>query len=1039
MRTLFVLLSLFVAFYSHAIDSAQSGLWSAPSTWVGGIVPTDTDNVTILSGHTVTVDASSGAQLLTIQQGATLTFSNAVTAGLGTRRIHVEGHLLHNANGLGTHQMTFGSNASFTMSGNARLSFTTWTGSPVTGTWLDMTPLDNANVNITGGTFEFNQAHTDPNQLMMKAKGDLVLGVNNLIKFTNPYATLANPITINAELPIVGNLETPQSPVQLSGGMVNGQLTPVQVRGNFTNRGYVLPWSTTTECIFYGNINSIGSSTGIAFATLRFGSPTLPATNAQTITATNIGMYSVTNLYINNTNAAGVLFTGNFTSTWMNVSGTLTFNQGKLFLGSTIRGLTLTNPVVGASANSYIVTQGTASVFKSLTISTFEYPVGSTTGYAPIVLSFSSNSNINTSVQVIDDAMLGTNALNRKWRINKETSGFGTYSVTFKWLQSYENSAFDRTDCYGHHISSNANLTSGQNASGGPLYAVGASFQLSTFTPTDFTVKSTPLVSPIVSAQSGPWEQATTWVGGTVPSAASPATILSGHTVTVQSTANARNLLVSGGASLVLNQPSELIINNGALTVDGSVTLNGGATWTAASVITVHGNVAINSTGTLNLAGQLDNCCFPVRYSATIIARGISIGGATNVAAGTPVFNIMSGAQLSSNQGQITVYRHKGDPANNTATFLSEVPMPTGVEVFFTTPHFNTTLPIIAQCTQYDKILLNIYQDYVHFGSPTNQVIFAGNFTTQSASNGLLVQPNHEVILLGNIQHFSTFGLGLNSTLRFGSSTYTPAAAQEINNLTVGNLATVYVDNPHGIEGNLNTQNIIFVRGKIKGSVSANTVSGYDNSRYVVGSLALKSVAAQTNALFPVGTQNDYLPIIMNSPTGPSDMEAGVSLSNTFVPTPSPGLTLEFLLRKSSTSPFGIPTATVSWTAPYEKPGFTRNGIRLYYFYTTGGGFPSWQTFGTDIGATGTNPYQATFLLNAPNSGERFTFGNGTVPLTSVKSVLYLPNVTSLPQLTTNDISLIAGPQKGMIVYDINTNCMKYYNGTLWKCVAVQP
>lgn len=1043
MRSLFLFLSLLMSLGSHAINSTQSGLWSAPSTWAGGVVPTYTDDVTILNGHTVTVDASSGAQpseaqFLTIQQGATLTFVNVAGGGLVTRRIHVEGHLLHNAKQLVMHQMTFGTNASFTMSGNALLTFTTWTGSPVAGTWLDMTPLANANVNITGGTFEFNQAHIDPTQLMMKAKGDLVLGVNNTIKFTNPYATLVDPITINAELPIVGHLQTPESPCRLAGGLVNGQLTPVQIRGNLTHYGYIFPWSTANEIIFYGNVNTFYSSADIVFPTLRFGSAEQAATNAQIITATNKTAYAVTNLYINNTHPAGVLFTGNFTATRMNVSGTLTFNQGKLFLGTAITGLTLANPVAGASENAYVVTQGTAKVSKTLNISTFEYPVGSTTGYTPIVLNFSTNSNVNTSVQVIDDNTQGTNSITKKWRITKETSTFGTYSATFKWLQAYENTAFDRTDCYGHNISGNANLTGGQNAAGGPLYAVGGSFQLSSVTPTDFTVKSTPLVSPIVSAQSGPWEQAATWVGGVVPSATAPTTIVNGHTVSVQSTANARSLRVNSGASLVLNYPSELIVNNGALIADGSITINGGSTWNNASVITVHGNVSINATGALNLQGQLDNCCFPLRYSAIILARGISAGGATNVATGVPIFNVESGAQLTSGQGQITVYRHKGDLTYTTPTFSSAVAMPAGTEVFFTTPHFNTTQPIIAECTTYDKILLNTYLDYVRFGSSTNQVIIAGKVTAQTVSTGITVKNDHELILLNDIDLGSNrpIGLGLNSSVRFGNSTHTPTATQQINNLEVPN-GTVYMDNPNGVEGNLITENLVFVRGKIKGSVSASTVADYDATRYIVGSLALKNIPAQTNALFPVGTENDYLPITMNSPTGPSDMEAGISLSNNFTPTPSPGLTLEYLLRKSASSPFGIPTATVSWTGTYEKSGFTRNGIRLYYLLT-GAGFPSWQTFGTDIGATGSNLYQATFQLFAPNNGERFAFGNGTIPLTSVKSVVYLPNLLNVPQLTTGDIALIAAPQKGMIVYDLNANCMKYYNGAVWKCIAVQ-
>lgn len=41
---------------SAQIKSAQSGDWSSASTWTGGIVPSDSDNVVIVSSHTVNID-----------------------------------------------------------------------------------------------------------------------------------------------------------------------------------------------------------------------------------------------------------------------------------------------------------------------------------------------------------------------------------------------------------------------------------------------------------------------------------------------------------------------------------------------------------------------------------------------------------------------------------------------------------------------------------------------------------------------------------------------------------------------------------------------------------------------------------------------------------------------------------------------------------------------------------------------------------------------------------------------------------------------
>jgi hypothetical protein len=59
---------------SAEILSAQSGSWTAASTWAGGVPPTQSDNVTIKQGHTVTLP-SSGTRVctnLTIETGGKL-------------------------------------------------------------------------------------------------------------------------------------------------------------------------------------------------------------------------------------------------------------------------------------------------------------------------------------------------------------------------------------------------------------------------------------------------------------------------------------------------------------------------------------------------------------------------------------------------------------------------------------------------------------------------------------------------------------------------------------------------------------------------------------------------------------------------------------------------------------------------------------------------------------------------------------------------------------------------------------------------------
>jgi hypothetical protein len=130
-------------------STAAGGNWSAPATWVGGVVPTSSDNVTIVSGATVTID-SSNAFSVTVQSGGVLQYE-ATTARtltvITSVTIDSGGTFQSNAAGTQTgHVLSIGTN----LTNNGTLDFSTNTNTA--GAGITFTGAANNTFSGTGAT-----------------------------------------------------------------------------------------------------------------------------------------------------------------------------------------------------------------------------------------------------------------------------------------------------------------------------------------------------------------------------------------------------------------------------------------------------------------------------------------------------------------------------------------------------------------------------------------------------------------------------------------------------------------------------------------------------------------------------------------------------------------------------------------------------------------------------------------------------------------------------------------------------------------------
>lgn len=394
------------------------------------------------------------------------------------------------------------------------------------------------------------------------------------------------------------------------------------------------------------------------------------------------------------------------------------------------------------------------------------------------------------------------------------------------------------------------------------------------------------LDSPVTSVQTGNWNDAATWSTNAIPSCADTVTILSGHTITVNTDGSVAGVNISAGASL-LHTSSTLTVgctnnnatfsNKGTYTISaGTLAVNGNVVHSAESTFNqTGGDIIVDGNNNGNAATSIDQTHFKISTSSlnltggkiTIVDPGVVNANLTtshNITSIDPCVgwfcwyptNIILDSVENVSVGQIVV----GDGIPVGTTVVNVDPFSNLINTNPSLPATGLTLP------------LNI-SFYSVAGSGVSSFVYNG--TTDAAASG-----THTVQIGDGISTeksvLTTNGFNLNLRAAQG--------VLSLNNLTVNALDTtnrfVTLDNNNE---NFNTvilhikNDFIITQGKVKGS-GVNTYYGgnvvnngelFLNNTTNLGHYSDGSLVATSNpqTISGTGTFNAQVELSLNTPS----------------------------------------------------------------------------------------------------------------------------------------------------------------------------
>lgn len=477
--TIQVALSLFYLFFQFSIHaqtvySAASGVWNAPNLWntqsdgLGTPVTNPNNpalNVVVQSGHTVVLPGSADFSVfnLTVENGAVLQAGSA-----DNRYIQVYGTGILVDGTLGGDGLSLDINGpTCTLSGSGYIALSRLRKD------LDAGAANTSNLTIhadvflswSGSACLLNQASPSNSArrtfnvtisagATVSAAGDVSIdGINGATNNSWNDGTF----TVNGVLDISGNLFV--NTANPAGGNIN----------------YVIGGSG--RIIARNQVTGNAGSGGAAVATLsvQAGGALELQGEGQVFTAFGGSRETVSfnsGALVDYAGTADQIIEDGFIYARLNISGggakTLTgptqvngilgLFDGLLFTGNHDLNIGIAGSISGGSPSAYILTDGTGSLRRRVSVVPVTYPVGTPTGYNPVNLTNAGTAD-TYAVRVADGVfehgfsgnLMTSGVVDKTWFAEETTPGGSNLNMTVQWNGLDEMSGFNRFACYLAH------------------------------------------------------------------------------------------------------------------------------------------------------------------------------------------------------------------------------------------------------------------------------------------------------------------------------------------------------------------------------------------------------------------------------------------------------------------------------------------------------------------------------------------------------------------------------------------------------------